>query len=72
METIYVEEYMIGGIIMKCDICARSHDTEGLADIFEKRVCQRCLKCIASTEVGSIVYDYYVEILKKKACSANN
>lgn len=52
---------------MKCDICKRSHDTEGLADIFGKRVCRRCLKCIASTEVGSPIYDYYVEELKNKA-----
>lgn len=72
METIYVKESISGGIIMKCDICKRSHDTDGMADIFGKRVCKRCLKCIASAEVDSLIYDYYVKALKNKACFNNN
>jgi hypothetical protein len=57
---------------MKCDVCGRVHDTENFADIFGKRVCQRCLKCIAATEIGSIVYDYYIEILKNTKCAFMN
>jgi len=67
METIYVKESTIGGIMMKCDICERSHDIESLADIFGKKVCKRCLDSIASAEIGSPIYDYYVEALKNKA-----
>jgi hypothetical protein len=57
---------------MKCDVCGRVHDTENFPDIFGKRVCQRCLKCIAATEIGSIVYDYYIEILKNTKCAFMN
>ncbi len=57
---------------MKCDICGRDYDTEGLADIFGNRVCLRCLKCIAATETGSLIYDYYLGIFKNTLLSFRN
>ena len=49
---------------MKCDICGRVHDIEDLTDIFGRRICSGCLKCISDAEAGTLLYDYYMELLK--------